>query len=521
MSIIYVKKDGSGDATTIQQGIQLAAVGDTVQVEAGVFDQNIDLYKGITLKGAGKDQTIITGKVRNAITARAFIFVTGQSTLSLTQTAIDSGFTTVDYEVGRIVTASGIPANTRIVSKTPTSLTLSANVTSAAASRTIAMGLQNEGTIRVRSTDGVIQGLKVIGFDLASPSVEIAAIYFKNTGLGSSAAYNWELTDCEVVADGEYAVLTDFAVGVGNLNIHHNIISGKTFTGNNPAFGNQFTVPNVPRQLVVIQGVNSGLNKFEYNEIVASTGGYTIDGVQSFNTACTIDAVGSVVTNNSFIGDYGYGYTIRARGLNAVVDFNDSIGTSNGFYILPNHAVNVEVKTGTMLFNSNKYWICIQDHMSSSTNAPLGAVGSEFWEEITLEQVNSSNFFGVNLLSVGTNNAIIEFLAFTTQEEAGEPVTVSLGKNLLKLVPAIADDPVFSDESNWKIAGLVYKKDSKRLVSAFTGNFEGVNQMNLRDGVSGELFELHKIIISLSDRTLKVLKRSQINNVSSFDITLK
>ena len=78
MATIYVKKDGSGDALTIQQGIQLAAIGDIVDIEAGTFDQNVDLWKGVTLQGAGLGSTIVTGLTRTAITARPFIFVTGQ-----------------------------------------------------------------------------------------------------------------------------------------------------------------------------------------------------------------------------------------------------------------------------------------------------------------------------------------------------------------------------------------------------------------------------------------------------------
>jgi hypothetical protein len=45
--------------------------------------------------------------------------------------------------------------------------------------------------------------------------------------------------------------------------------------------------------------------------------------------------------------------------------------------------------------------------------------------------------------------------------------------------------------------------------------------MKLRGGLSREVFQIHKIIISTADRTLKVLSRAQINNAPSFDITLK
>jgi len=403
MSTIYVKKDGSGDALTIQQGIQLAQLGDIVEVEAGTFDENVDLWKGVILKGAGINQTIITGRLRSTITARAFVFVSGQATLSLTQAAIDAEQTTADYEVGRIVTASGIPANTRIVSKTPTTLTLSAAVTSAAASRTIAMGLQNDASLRVRGTNGVVRDLKVIGYDHpTNPGVEYSAIMFRPAALGSAAANGWELFNCEFVADGEYAILADFNAAIGNINIHDCKVSGKTFVGENPAIGNQFTVWNVPRQLVALQAPNFGIT-FQNNQITGVTGGLTLEGEPSFNTAVTIDAVGAVVSGNSINVESGTGFGLRVRGLNAEVSDNTLTGTSQGYYVLPNHAVNVLIPVGTMISNSSKFWICIQEHTSSTLNAPTGAEGASFWSEITIEDVNASGEFGIGLAVIGSN----------------------------------------------------------------------------------------------------------------------
>jgi hypothetical protein len=328
MATIYVKKDGSGNALTIQQGIQLAALGDTVEIEAGTFDENIDLWKGVTLKGAGIGSTIITTTLRTAPTALAFVFVSGQTTLNLTQTAINSGATTTNYQVGRIVTASGIPSNTRIVSKTSTSLTLSAAAASAATSRTIAMAVQNDAGLRVRGTAGVVRDLKVVGFDHpTNPAVEYSAIYFRNAGLGSSAANGWEVFNCEFEANGEYALLCDSTSAIGNLNIHDCRISGKTFVGEYPAIGNQYSVWNVPRQLVTIQPVNVNVI-FQNNQITGITGGLTIDGIPSYNMAVTIDAVGAIVSGNTIDTDSGTGYALRVRGLNAQVSDNNSIGDS-------------------------------------------------------------------------------------------------------------------------------------------------------------------------------------------------
>lgn len=523
MAIINVKKDGSGDALTIQQGIQLAQVGDIVQIEAGTFDENVDLWKGITLKGAGISSTIITGGVRTAITARPFIFVSGQSTLNLTQAAIDSGITTADYEVGRILTASGIPTNTRLVSKTPTSITLSTAVTSAATSRTVSMALQNDASIRVRGTSGVIRDMKIVGFDHPNPAVEYAAIYFRNTALGSAAANGWEMFNCEIMANGEYAILTDYAAGVGNLNFHDNIISGKTFVGEAPATGNQFSVFNVPRQLVTIQGVNSGVNYFTNNQITGITGGLTVDGIESYNTAVTIDPIGSIISGNTIDTSSGYGFGLRARGLNSIIENNAVLGTSSGYYILPNHSAGVLISVGTMISNSSKYWICIQEHTSSTTNAPMGADGALFWSEITLEQVNASGDYGVGLVVIGTNGNVLEVLVEVSQSASGQPVLVSMSKDLVKAISKVSQSATFSNEANWKLVSFVFKKQSsaQRLVSAFR-DFDDEKSIKLKLGMnSGDQFELHKIIISKADRTLLVMKRSDIEDAESYDFVLK
>jgi len=524
MTTIYVKKDGSGDALTIQQGIQLASLGDIVEVEAGVFDENIDLWKGVVLKGAGRNQTVITTTLRTAITARPFIFVTGQTTLFLTQLAIDSGITTADYEVGRILTASGIPTNTRLVSKTPTSLTLSAAVTSAATSRTIAQAVQNDAGIRVRGTNGVVRDLKVIGFDHpTNPGVEYAALMFRPAGLGSAAANGWEVFGCEFQANGEYAILSESSTAIGNLNLHDNVISGKTFVGDNPAFGNQFTVWNVPRQLVTIQGNNTNII-FQNNQITGITGGLTIDNISSYNTAVTIDAVGAVVSGNTINTESGTGYALRVRGLNADVSDNTNTGTSAGYYILPNHSLNVLVSVGTMVFNSSKYWVCIQEHTSSSTNAPAGVDGALYWSEITLEDVNASGEYGVGLSVIGSNTDVLDALVTVIQQESGDYIQFTMSKNIVKTIPKVASDPYFSNETNWNLVIFIFKHSdyAGRLTPSFRADkTEDVKSLKIKPLMKkDDQFQLWKIIISDSVRNHLIVKRTDIPDAASFDFIL-
>jgi len=519
MAILYVKKDGSGNSTTIQGAIQAAAIGDTVQIEAGTFDENIDLWKGVNLVGAGMTQTIITGNNRTAPASKTFTWALGATTLTATAGQDLSG-----YEIGRIVTASGIPSNSRLVSKTSTTITISAATTAAATTaRAVAQAVSGDATIRVRGGTGSIKDMKIVGFDNANPATEYAAIYLRNTGLGSNPANGWEISYCEIQAAGEYAILTDSAAGLGNFNIHHNKITGQTFVGANPASGNQFSVWNVPRQLVVVQGVNTGVNKFENNEISGITGGVTTLGVNSWNNAVTFDPIGSIVQNNFFNGTYGTGVALRCRGLNSTVLNNKNMGPLNaGFYLLPNWATATAISVGTMVLSSAKYYVCTQAHTSDATNAPTGASGASYWSEITLEQVNASGTFGIYIQDIGTNLSGIDPLITMSQASAGAKVQISFDKGILKLIPSVAGDATFSQEANWQMVGIILKHESsaKRMTSGFK-DFAATRSMKLGGGLSGEKFMLHKIILSNASKQLLVVKRSEVEDPTNYDITLK
>lgn len=464
MATLLVRKDGTGSYTSIQSAIMDAAAGDIIDIGPGTFVENIDLHKTVTLQGAGKTQTIIQGT--GGLTS-----VVKQATWALGATTLNMVAGTEGLQKGRIVTSSGIPANTRIVQVNPTSIVISAPTTAAKTVATnVTMAQQVDGTIRVRATNPVIKDLKVIGFDVANPAIEYAGIMFRAAAAGSTSANGFLIENCEIQANGEYALLADGNATIGNGTIKSCIISGKTFSGDYPATGNQFSVANVPRQLVVFQAVNLPII-FIDNLITGLTGGLTIDGIPSYNTAVTIDALNSVVTGNTFNGTFGYGYALRVRTTATVENNQNNIAGSK-----------------------------------SNSGFVFGPTGAQ-----------------VTALNIGTNLSIAQALVIAAQASAQAPVKVEMDKAQIVAINKVATDAVFGTEANWKIVSYIFKKVGSplRLVSGFK-DFGVQKDIKLKPGMeSGDQFELHKIIISDASRNLLVLKRTEIADASQYDFVLK
>jgi len=58
---IYVDDDGGADYTRIQDAINAANTGDTIYVYNGNYQENLDVYKTLTLEGENRESTIIDG----------------------------------------------------------------------------------------------------------------------------------------------------------------------------------------------------------------------------------------------------------------------------------------------------------------------------------------------------------------------------------------------------------------------------------------------------------------------------
>ncbi|MCC6850656.1 MAG: hypothetical protein IT294_19370 [Deltaproteobacteria bacterium] len=241
------------------------------------------------------------------------------------------------------------------------------------------------GTIKVTSgTTGVQigapgKGFTVHGIDNLSPGLESAAIYFQ--GNHSSA----KVLDNEIVAAGDAGLQTEYGATVSGLVISGNTFSGQTFTGANPAdfgFGNQFTTPNVPRQLVAV-GCGGGClttssTTFTNNLVTGAAGGCNSGGQEQGNTLVTIDSNGATITGNDFSGTTSrYATSLRARGASTTISGNtfDSSGLvascatpivpiATGHVYVQNTGETVGTVAGQNTFDKGVY-----------ANGPVGTIG--------------------------------------------------------------------------------------------------------------------------------------------------
>jgi len=195
----------------------------------------------------------------------------------------------------------------------------------------------NLGTILVTSGSNGVRigtagrGFTINGLDNTSPGLESAAVYFQG------AHTNPEVRDNEIVAAGDAALMSEFGNAVVGAVIDGNEFSGQTFAGT-PAdfgFGNQFTTPNVPRQLVVLgdgggAGVGAHNNVTFTNNVISGTaGGINGLGQEQGNTLVTLDVANSTITGNTFAGTTTrFATSLRARRPNVTISGNtfDSTG---------------------------------------------------------------------------------------------------------------------------------------------------------------------------------------------------
>lgn len=292
------------DHATIQAAVNAASNGDTVRVADGTYLEKVVINKNIILES-----------------------VNGRATTTIDGSAVPVG-------VGTILLQGSAPA-----------------------------GPRNGVTI-----GGLGKGFTIIGSDSPSPGIEWAAVY------GTGSLSNISIVDNEIRANGDAGLTFDSAVTGSNILIDRNEFSGKTFSGAQPngtGFGspppngtepywvaltqppsptwNQFNLPNVPRQLVVIgNGGGAGASTltgvtFTNNVISGTAGGINALSEEQGNTLVTIDTSSSTITNNLFQGEttrFGTGLRVRRPSTNIANNvFDDTnMGPSTTPFFVQNNS---------------------------------------------------------------------------------------------------------------------------------------------------------------------------------------
>ena len=108
-----------------------------------------------------------------------------------------------------------------------------------------------------------------------------------------------------------------------------------------------------------------------------------------------------------------------------------------------------------------------------------------------------------------------------TQQNSLSPVTFVMDKDILKLIPKVSNNSLFSNDTIWQRVAFVFKhtNSSKRFTPSFR-NLTSSKTASLKTGMNpGDSFKLRKIIIK-SGQSYLVIKENEIPNVISFDFTL-
>jgi len=314
-------------------------------------------------------------------------FATGNAVYPIENTTISTGYCTIQAAIDAATTGQTIVVNDGTYNE---NLTINKNLAllsqNGRSSTTIEgiSGIGSLGTIVVtNSTTGVQigdtgQGFKVIGIDNGNPAVENAAIYFQGSHSGALIKGN------EVRANGDHGFLTEYGATIDSFILTENIFSGQTFEGTNPAgegFTQQFSLPNVPRQLVTMGGGSGGGNTsnitFTNNEITGTAGGYNGSSDAQGNTLVTLDSVTATITGNHFAGTTTrYGSSLRARGPNATITGNTF--DSSGLTLSNSHLYLKNNTTDSALISSNNWdkgvWVDGGDTVGLSIQGFVNAV---------------------------------------------------------------------------------------------------------------------------------------------------
>ncbi|MFN3348224.1 cadherin domain-containing protein [Pseudorhodoplanes sp.] len=180
------------------------------------------------------------------------------------------------------------------------------------------------------------QGFHIVGYDVATHSIEHAAIYLQGAHSDITIRGN------NVEANGEAGLLSEYNATLSNIVVDQNEFSGVTFF-DPPNVRVNGDTENAPRPLVFL-GTNDGINgianniQFTDNLVTGTAGGFTSGGAQAGNVLVNIDATDAVITGNTFTGFTHQGMPqLRAREENPTIennDFSNANGGTTGLLVL-------------------------------------------------------------------------------------------------------------------------------------------------------------------------------------------
>lgn len=464
--------------------------------------------------------------------------------------------------------AEGTGVNATITAISGTTITLSSPITQTGSGVTLTFRSARTGLTVTQSTnpssssgygsimvygitDGVeIKNLRAIGFE-GVVGQEAAALFF--TAGTSPGHTNYLIDNCQFTADGDCAVLCGSNPYMNNGVFQNCIIDGKTFQGSEPADVPSFSTYTANG---IIQSIGASSSVIRFSDMRGIIVGRTFTCASAFAGSATISAIsGSDVTFNK-IATFNVGDTLPC--VFTLTAYNVPNCARNLFYIgqniTPCNTQNITFKnnivngqtgavisaTGSVqMFNSavtieSVGGLVENNIIDGNFGAGLNPLGSNYAIRCRQSGIVVQNNISIETngrttggfyapLATGSNNTVItRALVEHSQGSSILPVSVSIDKAQLKAISKVSSDPIFSDEANWHLVSCVYKhvSSSRRLFTAFN-DLSLSRNMKLKLGMaSGDQFQLHKIIISTADRTLLVLKRDEITNASSMDLTL-
>ena len=568
---------GAGQDQTFLQGQYAAVTVSGCSFYAGedvvTCSSTSSLIRGRTVAGTNISANSRVSEIISATQFRLSVASSSTGIVSKTGCSYSSGANTITLPsvtaviVGMKVTGTGVSATVSAYNSSTRVVTLSSPTTQVGVNTTLTFKPVRVGVavtmtsyftgsvlpatvqiMNVATTGWQLKDMTITGFD-GPVNNEAAAIVMTSPSSGTHA--NWLIDGCKVIAAGDSAMSTSANLSSSGGTIQNCSFEGKTFTGSEPAdipafssfsltgcevltattlrvsstrgivasspisavtgmptsttvssiSGNvltlnksmtaavgstldctftsvQYTVPNVARQLIVIGNsstVSACLNTtFKNNSIKGATGAViSATGSKAmFNAAVTIDTVGGLIENNVIDGTFGAGtpnslasnFALRSRGAGVVVQNN--------------------------------------------VNKVSGGRGN-------------SGFYIPNGTDTG-NSTLDKALVQHAQAAGSQAVVFEMDKSQVTSISKVSSDPVFSDQGNWHRVSFVYRKQggTQRFVSSFR-SFDAQKTSNLRAGmVAGDVFELQKIIVTKTDRTMLVVKRSEISLASGYDFTV-